>query len=84
MLVIRDPRLSPVQILHIQLVLRVELLELCEQVRLHKGLHRFRRLWRYEPAYSSILLYDQAYRRTYRMLNFPDTLAGMTVFAPAP
>lgn len=38
MFVIRDPRFPTVQVLYLELVLRVELLELREQIRLYEGL----------------------------------------------
>lgn len=61
MLVVRNPGFASVQILYLQLVLRIELLELGEQVCLHEGLNRFGCLGRDKASGSSAPQQDYPY-----------------------
>lgn len=86
MLVIREPWTAVVQILDLERVLTVQLRKLLLDVRKDKGLNRVGRLRRDNTASTCGLSasIERVSNLTYRIENFPDTLAGITVFAPGP
>ena len=88
-LVVSEPGTTVVEVLDLELVLRVELRELLFDVRLHKWFNSLGSLWGHDPdrTCKSKPMAEIPSRRVqvaHRIENLPETLAGMTVFAPGP
>ena len=73
------------QVLHGEFVLGTKGGERLFKMRNHQWIYIVWRLWRNEAGRKFDLRIKRrtSERLTYRILNLPDTLAGMTVFAPA-
>ena len=84
MTMVSNPRLSTMQVLYSEFVLGFKGRECLFKMRNHQWMYIFWRLGRNKACRRrSADSKRTVYCLTYRILNLPDTLAGMTVFAPA-
>ena len=84
-LVVRDPWDAAVEILDLHRALCVQLCKLLRQVLFDLRTDVVGLLWGHQTAHRhSVSGAQGGQNRTDRKLNFPPTLAGITVFAPTP